>query len=351
MALASGLVFGSEATDFSALDRVNALASVYGVEVLGVITHTPWYISACPDGGTDIRCAPGRGRAWRRMVGRIARRATNVRLWELGNEPDNPSAFIGGPGEYARWAALAADAIRAARPDARIALGGLAHPSPTFVTAVLHDPGYPLIDRIDIANVHVRAPLGSLAAAVAEARAVFADAGFAGPLWITETGYPARPSHQWEPGFQGGPPDQARWLVRGLTTLLDAGADAVFVSFRDNDEFGRASPFSSEGVVRWPRLSKDGRVRSKPAFWALRRLARSHRDRAALEGAADELRALAVLRHVRDVEEVEQRVHVALDGLDAQDELAGDLAVGGGDGERALERRPAQRVQDSLLRR
>jgi len=53
-----------------------------------------------------------------------------------------------------------------------------------------------------------------------------------------------------------------------VRALVGAGAERVFVAFRDTGEFGRSSVFASEGVLRWPR------ARPKPAFWALRRLAR-----------------------------------------------------------------------------
>jgi hypothetical protein len=281
MDYAAGLVFTAAGTDFEAVDRINTLAERYHVEVLGVITSTPWQIAACPGGRTDHleRCgpAPGRGRTWRRMITRLAGRAWAVRSWELGNEPDNPSLFVGGAAAYARWAALAAEGIRAGRPDAQIAIGGLAHADPAFIAAALHDPAYPLIDRIDVANIHLRGTLDGVAAGLATARAVYRDAGFDGPLWVTETGYPSRPSHQTEPGFQGGPVDQARWLTSALRSLVDGGAAVVFVSFRDNHEFGRASPFGSEGLVRWPHLDADRRVRCKPSFAAVRRLARLRR--------------------------------------------------------------------------
>jgi hypothetical protein len=81
---------------------------------------------------------------------------------------------------------------------------------------------------------------------------MYAHLGFTGPLWVTETGCPSRPS-------------------LGLRALIDGGAVAVFVSFRDNHEFGRDSPFGSEGVLRWPRL------RPKPAYTAVQKLARVRR--------------------------------------------------------------------------
>ena len=275
MDFAASIVFQPGTTDFEPVERVNALAAMYDVEVLGVITTTPGYIAACPDGSTDHldRCgpAPGYERQWRRMVKRIVRRAPNVRHWELGNEPDSSSTFIGGPAEYARWASIAADGIRAAAPDAAIAIGGPAHLNGAFLAAALHDRRYPLIDAVDIANVHLRGTLASVQAQLAAARAMYSRLGFSGPLWVTETGYPSRPSQQWDPAFTGGPRDQARWLTRGLRALIDGGADAVFVSFRDNHEFGRDSPFGSEGVLRWPRL------RPKPAYTAVQKLARVRR--------------------------------------------------------------------------
>jgi hypothetical protein len=276
MDFAIGLVFPRGDRDFAAVERVNALAAEYGVEVLGVITTTPWYIGACPGGLNENaeRCAPAVGyeRRWRRMVARVVRRADNVCCWELGNEPDG-AGFFGGAHEYARWADLAAQGIRAARPGATIAFGGLAHLDEAFAAQALHDPSHPLAGVIDVANVHLRGTLGSLRPSVAAARELFRRQGFDGPLWVTESGYPSDPAHQWEPGFTGGPRDQARWLARGLRTLVDAGADRVFVTFRDTREFGHASPFASEGILRWPRLDRRGRARPKPAFRTIRRLA------------------------------------------------------------------------------
>jgi hypothetical protein len=276
MDFAIGIVFPGGRPDFSAVDRVDALAATYAIDVLGVITTTPGRLAECPGGATEHldRCAPAarHERRWSRMVARVVRRASHVRFWELGNEPDG-FGFIGGPHDYARWASAAAQGVRAARPDATIVFGGLAHPSEAFVTQALHDPEHPLLGTIDVANIHMRGTLASLPEQLAVARAVFLRQGLGGPLWVTETGYPSQAEHQTDPAFQGGPRDQARWLVRGVRSLIHAGAGAVFVTFRDTREFGRDSPFSSEGVLRWPRLESDGRARAKPAFWALRRLA------------------------------------------------------------------------------
>ena len=276
MDFAIGQVFPRGGSDFAALERVDALAAEYGVDVLGVITTTPWYMGACA-GGRDQnaeRCPPAARyeRRWRRMVARVVRRANHVCCWELGNEPDG-FGFFGGPHEYARWADLAAQGIRAARPAATIALGGLAHLDEAFVAAALHDPSHPLAGVVDVANVHIRGRLDSLGPSVAAAQAMFLRQGLDAPLWVSETGYPSSADHQFDPGFTSGPRAQAAWLVRGLRTLVDAGAERTFVTFRDTREFGRDSPFASEGIVLWPRLNRRGRARPKPAFRAVRRLA------------------------------------------------------------------------------
>jgi hypothetical protein len=273
MDFALGQVYPQGGEDFSAVDRVNALAAAYGVEVLGVVTTTPWYIAACHDGATDHldRCAPAPRfrRAWRRMVARLALRASNVRFWELGNEPDIAYGFDGPPPDYASWAGLAAEGIRAARPDATIVIGGFARVDATYIKAALHDRTRPLIDRIDIANIHLRGSLRRVRSGLKRAQAIYRRAGFEGALWVTETGYPSRPEHQTLPGYQDGPRAQARWLRRGLRALVDSGAGAVFVTLRDNHEFLETNPFSSEGIVSWPS------ARPKPAFRAVQRLAAS----------------------------------------------------------------------------
>lgn len=271
MDFAVAQVFSRGGEDFTAVDRVNALAARYGVEVLGVITTTPWYIAECPGGATDTlpQCAPAEQHAatWRRMVAKIAQHASNVRFWELGNEPDIGFGFVGPPADYARWAGLAAEGIRSVRPDARIAIAGFARLDAGYIVPALHDPAHPLIRSIDIASIHLRGTLRGVQRAFARALALYRRAGFTGRLWVTETGYPSSRVHQREPGYQRGSRDQARWLRRELRALVDRGAGAVFVTLRDNPEFGPASSFSCEGIVRWPS------GRAKPAFRAVRRLA------------------------------------------------------------------------------
>ena len=63
--------------------------------------------------------------------------------------------------------------------------------------------------KFDIANIHIRTPPAQTGAIVASWRRYFAARGFNGPLWVTETGYPADPTQQTDPGYQDGPAPKA----------------------------------------------------------------------------------------------------------------------------------------------
>jgi hypothetical protein len=265
--------------DFAPVDRVNALARRYRLRVVAVITGLPFWLADCPAGTgfPDMSKCPPRADAeaeWGAMVRTVAARSPAVRAWELGNEPDVPGGrfFIGTPPAYARMAAVTARAIRAARPRATIVLGGTSRLDRGFLRAVLRDARNPLAPLIDVAALHLRGPLAGLRARARAGVRFFRSMGVRGPLWITETGYPSEPSHQWDPSLKGGERDQARWVARGPRELLAGGAARVFVTLRDGPEFGFQSAFASEGVVRWPQLAADGRAIPKPAFAALRRL-------------------------------------------------------------------------------
>ena len=271
--------------DFSAVDRVNALARRYRLHVVAVLTGLPFWLADCPPGTAfeDMSKCPPRPDAeaeWAGMVRAVVERSPAVSAWELGNEPDVPGGrfFIGSPAAYARMAAVTARAIRAARPAATVVLGGTSRLDRGFLRAVLRDARNPLAPLVDVAALHLRGPLAGLRARAGSAVRFFRSMGVRGPLWITETGYPSEPAHQCDPALKGGERDQARWIARGPRELIAGGAARAFVKLPDGPELGPQSAFASEGVVRWPQLAADGRAIPKPAFGALRRLATSSRD-------------------------------------------------------------------------
>jgi hypothetical protein len=220
--------------DFSKLDEVVALGQSHGIRILGILSGTPSGMEACPPGTSPEatwKCAPADpGEYARHVVAIMEHAGEGVYAWEFWNEPDERYMYTGSPEAYGR----ALGAIHAhAAGRFRITTGGIAD----------LDGGLPFLRRavaagarFDIGNVHLR---GTALRAQAERAARF----FAGlPLWVTEHGYPSHPA----------PADQLRNLRSSLPELREGGADQVFVTLRDIDEFGADSPFASEGILGKP---------------------------------------------------------------------------------------------------
>jgi hypothetical protein len=220
--------------DFSNLDDVVALARKNGIRILGILSGTPAGMSDCPPGTSPEsawKCAPVDPDEYARHVVAIMEHAgAGVFAWEFWNEPDESYMYIGGPEAYGR--ALGAIHDRSAGRF-RITTGGIADLTgglPFLRRAIAAGA------RFDIGNVHLRG--ANLRAQARRAARFFGQR----PLWVTEHGYPSRPE----------PEHQVRRLRASLPALRAGGADQVFVTLRDIDEFGPDSPFASEGILGKP---------------------------------------------------------------------------------------------------
>ena len=152
-------------------------------------------------------------------------------------------------------------------------LGGLTNTAGMqWLDQVFATPQADAAHAFDIANIHERGGLDSLAGDVSAWRAHLATAGFTGPLWITEHGYPADPAYQWDPGYGTGADAQSAYLQASVPTLIDAGAARVFVTERDNLGGADASEGLLGGDVGDPPVA-DPQVAERPAFAALARMA------------------------------------------------------------------------------
>jgi hypothetical protein len=220
--------------DFSKLDQIVALARKHRIRILGVLSGTPAGMTACPAGTppeASWKCAPADPYGYARHVVAIMEHAgAGVLAWEFWNEPDEPYMYIGSPEAYGR--ALGAIYRRAAGRF-QITNGGVGdlHGGRPFLRRAI-DAGA----RFKIANIHLRGT--NLRAQTARAARFFGDRA----LWVTEHGYPSRPE----------PQAQVRHLRRSIPALRAGGADQVFVTLRDIDEFGPHSPFASEGILGKP---------------------------------------------------------------------------------------------------
>jgi hypothetical protein len=227
--------------DFSKLDDLIALARRTGVRILAVMHGTPAGMTACPPGTqpeASWKCPPAEPEAYAaRAVSVMEHAAAGVVAWEFWNEPDLSYMYLGSPEEYGRTLG----AIHRRAGGFPITNGGVASLGtglPFLRSAIAAGA------RFEIANIHLRG-------AHLRARARAASSFFGRrPLWVTEHGYPSSPD----------PRAQAIYLSKSIPALRAGGADQVFVTLRDIDEFGFDSPFASEGIL------------GKPAWDVIRRL-------------------------------------------------------------------------------
>ena len=220
--------------DFTKLDQVIALGRRYGIRILGVLSGTPAGMTACPPGTpfeVSWRCPPADPDEYARHVVTIMKHAgKGVLAWEFWNEPDLSYMYVGSPEAYGQT--LGAVYSRSAGRF-RITSGGVSdvRSGLAFLQRAI-DAGA----RFDIGNIHLRGT--RLRAQANRASLFFGDR----PMWVTEHGYPSHPD----------PQAQARHLLRSIPALRRGGADQVFVTLRDIDEFGQDSPFASEGILGKP---------------------------------------------------------------------------------------------------
>jgi hypothetical protein len=276
-------IFGAAADqpDWSHLDRMIELAKRHDVKLLGIIRGTPGWLSECPDRGEKVSiCAPRDPEAWGELAGEVAAHARgSIDHWEILNEPDARWAFLGSAEDYARMLSASYDAIKARVPEAKVVFGGVERPREhDWITRVFATPGADAAQKFDIAAVHLRLRLRNevweLASWLTDWQQLLARYGFAGPIWVTEHGYPAEPAFQWDPAYRGtdaatGAAEQAALLRRSIRLLAQVGAAQIFVTLRDN-LYGE---FLSEGIVHIDESQPTYPATRKPAFGIVRDLA------------------------------------------------------------------------------
>jgi hypothetical protein len=240
--------------DWTGLDGVIELSKRHRLPVLGVLL--------APPAGADEQ-------DFGRMAGAVAERAApTIGRWEVVNEPDGQWAFDGTAEQYARILSAAYGEIKARAPAARVLFGGLMRPhDPAWLERVFATPGADALHRFDIANVHLRGPAEAVVRRYGEFRSWLAARGFAGPLWVTEHGYPADPAFQVDAAYRGGDAAQAGYLTHTLVGLGELGAEQVFVTLRDNLE----GAYATEGLVHIDAAAGHPASR-RQAFAAVRRL-------------------------------------------------------------------------------
>lgn len=271
------------APNWQGVDEVTELSRRHRLPVLAVMRATPAHISTCmerrPEG--HHRCAAADPGLFGAYVRRVIERAPDVfRAIEVWNEPDGSWAFDGTPAQYAQMLSATYGAVKPRFPGVRVLIGGAMNlDGRDWYERMFAASAAGTAPSFDVANVHVRGRLATLAPTVRAWRGFFRRHGHSGPLWVTETGYPSDDRFQRDERYRGGESGQARYLRDALPAMASAGAAQIFVTTRDTwvSEFGPDSPFASEGVVSMDQ-AEPYTVRRKPAFGVLRDLARTRRD-------------------------------------------------------------------------
>ncbi len=222
-----------DAFDLSFWDQfVRIAVDELGLTLLPYVCYTPKWAARHLQ---DAYRSPPRDVAEFAEVMRLlaARYRGRVHTWELWNEPDNHAYWTGSAADYAALLRAGAAAVRAAAPEARVVLGGIAWDL-DFLREVLAAPG--AAEAADVINLHAYyetwspEPLERLTGYVREAADLVAELGRGQPLWMAEVGYSsfrrgravsaqyrARYDHEHTAEHQAGA------LVRTVALLLSSG--------------------------------------------------------------------------------------------------------------------------------
>jgi hypothetical protein len=274
--------------DFAALDAQVGAAAAHGIKVQPFVYGTPGWLAAeqarPPLGSrasaawasflrTLVRRYGNGGEFWRGQV-----RKQPIGLWQVWNEPNfvlfwkpwpNPAA-------YARLLRVSAQAIRGADPRARIVLAGVAPVNAGIRTWVFLRRLFRVggVERdFDIAAVHpYSTTLPELEYQLRKVRGGMAAAGLGKrPLLVTELGVASQGTYP--SAFVRGTAGQAKFLRDAYARLLEmrrswriAGVD--WFTWQDGTRPDPHCAFcEGAGLI-------DASGRPKPAWWALREVAR-----------------------------------------------------------------------------
>lgn len=227
--------------NWSAYDEPLTRMAAAGLTPLGSINECPAWACTYPEGPLDRATPEQMADFMAAVVARYRAPPYNVHLWELFNEPDQTHGPLRGWGlhttEYARLLRTVVPAIRAADPQAKIFLGGLAYDWFTdeggpFNRRFLGDILSLAPNSFDYLNFHyypqnIHWP--TIADKVAELKQILAQAKLNKPLVCTETGITSSANPEFAiPNF---PPNsresQARWLVQVHAQGFAAGLTSI----------------------------------------------------------------------------------------------------------------------------
>lgn len=226
-------------------DFVPLAVDEYHVTLIPYVCYTPRW--AASDMGENFWRSPPRDALdFENFIRVIATRYRGkIRSWELWNEPDNSAYWLGTTAQFAELVRAGSRGVRAAAPEARVVLGGIAGKTEFLETLFAHEH---LAPAVDVVNCHAYYetwhpdPIEALTDYLARCREIIRDYGEHEPLWLAEVGYSTvgprvEVSASYRARFRGEHTDeaQANALVRTLVLALASGELPALAWYRLND--------------------------------------------------------------------------------------------------------------------
>ncbi|MBN1923007.1 MAG: hypothetical protein JW892_17295 [Anaerolineae bacterium] len=184
-----------------------------------------------------------------------------VSTWEIWNEPDLTSYWLGTPQDYVQLLKVGYLAAKEANPSATILFGGLAYwGNPAFYRQVLNllaaDPEAAAHNYyFDVMSLHLYSNVYQAHDIAAEVTAAMQATVGPHPLWLTETGVPlwnedeppTDPNIPWPPPYTATANEAAAYMIEAYANARAAGVERFFVFRLHDDHAGMGQRY---GITR-----------------------------------------------------------------------------------------------------
>lgn len=249
--------------DFAKYDGIVKLLKSKGVHILGVLHYSTDWASSCG----EWNCPPRDNKVFVKYATEVVQRyKTQVKYWELWNEPDS-AAYWKQQDNLKSYCVLLKDVYVAAKkvdPACKILNGGLTNGLASINH--LYDNGAK--DYFDILNIHFfQDPLysGAIKAVASYPKLAYKIMQRNGDgnkkIWITEIGCPGvkqgLETDNWWLGKNPNESQQAKWLINVYDELLkNPQVEKIFWAFfRDTKDHWK-NGVDYFGLVRWDYSEK-----------------------------------------------------------------------------------------------
>jgi hypothetical protein len=226
-------------------DFVRRATQRHELRLIPYVCYTPKW--AAKDSGGNFWRSPPRDPAdfGRFMAVIVARYRSQIKSWELWNEPDNSAYWLGTVEEFAALVRAGSDGVRRSNPTATVVLGGIATEL-KFLDALFRVQRIaPAVDVVNLHNYYETwhpDPIEQLPDYIEDAAEIVRAHGEREPLWLAEAGYSsvgtrARVSDVYNSYWRGEHTDEAQAAALARIVLLGLGTQqlSVIAWYRVND--------------------------------------------------------------------------------------------------------------------